>query len=118
MTAPIPSYTFKAELVSVHDGDTQTYRLDHGRFPSAKSCTEVPIRVRGLFCPELSAPGGIEARTFVSVVLVGVKSIIVQTYKGSFERTVGDVWIDGRLLADVVIAAGHGTAVQGAAGKP
>ena len=111
MTAPSPAYIRKAELVEVHDGDTITLRLDHGKFPKTRSCDEVAIRVKGLYCPELSQSGGLEARDFTASLLADATSIIAQTYKGSFERTIADVWIDGELLADKVIAAGHGAAV-------
>lgn len=109
LTAPEPAYVRKAEFIAAHDGDTITLRLDHGRFPAVRSVDEVPIRIRGLFCPELRERGGPDARAFVEDVLRRAHSIVVQTYKGSFERTVGDVWVDGELLAGIVIAAGHGS---------
>lgn len=110
MPAPIPAYIRRADFVEAHDGDTITLRLDHGRFPAVRSEDSVPIRIRGLYCPELSEPGGIEARDFVERVCAGAGQIVVQTFKGSFARTVGDVWIDGQLLSDLVVAAGFGKA--------
>jgi hypothetical protein len=109
MVEPIPAYVRLAEYVNNHDGDTLLLALDHGKFPTSKAVTECDIRVKGLYCPELSELGGAEAAEFTRSVLLAAARIVVQTYKGSFARTVADVWVDGRLLADVVIEAGHGT---------
>ncbi len=109
MTEPVPAYVSKATFVSNHDGDTVTLALDHGRYPTSKAITEAELRIRGLYCPELSQPGGHEAAEYVRAVLTGTQRIVVQTYKGSFARTVADVWVDGKLLSDLVIEAGHGT---------
>jgi endonuclease YncB( thermonuclease family) len=108
MAEPVPAYVRKAEFISAHDGDTVTLRLDHGRFPSVRSVDEVPIRVRNLYCPELSEEGGPEARDFAHEILSGAQRITVQTYKGSFARTVADIWVDGQLYAELAVAAGHG----------
>jgi endonuclease YncB( thermonuclease family) len=121
MPAPTPSYIRRAELVEVHDGDTQVYRLDHGRFPKVRSCDEVPIRVHNLYCAELSEPGGIEARdAAIDMIVMAVKlgrPLVVETFRsktgvtslGSMERTVGDVWLGDELFADLMVAAGHGS---------
>jgi endonuclease YncB( thermonuclease family) len=106
---PVPAYVFLAEYVSNHDGDTVTLRLDHGRFPTSKAVTEAELRIRGLYCPELSEPGGAEARDFTRETLRVAQRLVVQTYRGSFARTVADIWVDGVPLTDLVIAAGHGS---------
>jgi len=116
MSAPEPNYSRLAELVEVHDGDTQVYRLDHGKFPKVRSCDEVPIRVRNLWCPELREPGGVEAREHAIELLSDAQQIIVQTFRsrtgvtfrGSLERTLGDVWVDGTLFAERMVADGFG----------
>jgi hypothetical protein len=109
LTEPVPAYVRNATFVGNHDGDTLLLALDHGRFPTSKTVTECDIRVRGLYCPELSEAGGGEAAEFTRNVMMGARRITVQTYKGSFARTVADVWVDGRLLAEIVQTAGHGT---------
>lgn len=109
MTEPIPQYVFKAKYLENHDGDNATLALDHGKFPKSKSVTEAELRIKGLFCPELDEPGGFEARDFVGEVLFNAKRITVQTYKGSFERTISDVWVDGELLSDLVVDRGLGS---------
>jgi endonuclease YncB( thermonuclease family) len=108
VTEPLPAYVRKATFLGNHDGDTVTLALDHGKFPTSRAVTECDIRVKDLYCPELSEAGGLEAAEFTRVLLSGAQRIVAQTYKGSFARTVADVWVDGRLLADVVVEAGHG----------
>jgi endonuclease YncB( thermonuclease family) len=112
MTEPTPAYVRNAVFVSNHDGDTVTLALDHGRFPTSKSVTECEIRVKDLYCPELSEPGGGEAADFARTLLTAAKRITVQTYKGSFARTVADVWVDGLPFAAAMISAGHGSRTQ------
>jgi endonuclease YncB( thermonuclease family) len=113
MPEPIPAYVRNATFVSNHDGDTVTLALDHGKFPTSRSVTECEIRVKGLYCPELNEAGGAEAADFTHEVLSKAQRIVAQTYKGSFARTVADVWVDGRLLTDVVVEAGFGKRTQG-----
>jgi endonuclease YncB( thermonuclease family) len=110
--APVPAYVRLAEFVSNHDGDTIVLRLDHGKYPTSKAMTEAELRIRNLWCPELSEVGGAEAAEFTRQTLASARELVAQTYKGSFARTVADVWVDGVPLADLVIAAGHGTAVR------
>lgn len=108
MSAPTPAYVRHATYLDNHDGDTVTLALDHGKYPTSKAVTEAELRIRGLWCPELSEPGGIEAATHLRSLMVGAAWITCQTYKGSFGRTIADVWVDGRPLAELMIAAGHG----------
>jgi endonuclease YncB( thermonuclease family) len=109
---PIPGYVFKAEYISNYDGDTLLLRLDHGKFPTSKACTECDIRVKDLWCPELSEPGGIEAREVAAQMLKAAERIVVQTYKGSFARTVADVWVDDQLFGERMAALGVGRFVR------
>lgn len=111
MTEPVPAYVRNARFVKAHDGDTATFALDHGTYPTSRAVTECDIRVRGLYCPELSEPGGAEAAEHARTLLEQASRITVQTYKGSFARTVADVWTDGVLFADLMVAAGHGSRV-------
>lgn len=108
ISEPTPAYVRLAKYVSNHDGDTVTLALDHGKFPTSKTVTEAELRLKGVFSPELSEPGGKEAAEFTRTVLLSAARIVAQTYKGSFARTIADVWVDGQLLADVIIEAGHG----------
>ncbi len=112
MSAPIPSYVRRATFVDPVDGDSFWLRLDHGRFPSTRSEDTIHVRVKDLWCPELNEPDGPEAAKFTTDTLAGAQRIIAQTYKGSFARTVADVWVDDVLLAHRVIAAKLGSATR------
>lgn len=112
MTEPIPAYVYKAQFAGLHDADTIWLALDHGKFPTSRSVTEAELRIRNLWCPELDKPGGIEAAQFVADLLINASRIVAQTYKASFARTMADVWVDGAPLADLVIAAGHGSSTR------
>lgn len=105
---PTPAYVFKATYLENHDGDNVLLALDHGKFPKSKAVTEAELRIKGLFCPELKESGGPEALAYARLLWTSARRIVAQTYKGSFERTVADVWIDGVLFADAMILAGHG----------
>jgi endonuclease YncB( thermonuclease family) len=118
MPAPEPAYVHKAEVVAIHDGDTFTARIDLGRYPT-KVWVENPIRVRGLWCAELSQPGGADAHLGAVHLLMNAKAVIVQTIKPpsavesfSFQRLVADVWIDGVEFAGAMVAAGYGFATE------
>lgn len=109
MIEPIPAYAFKAKYLGNHDGDNVWLALDHGKFPTSRAVTECEIRLKDVYCPELNKPGGVEARDFVAATLFDAGRITAQTYKPSFARTMADVWVDGRLLSELIIEAGHGT---------
>jgi hypothetical protein len=55
-------YVMDAALISVHDGDTATLRL---RLPF-REAYEGRCRFARINCPELTAPGGPEARDFAA----------------------------------------------------
>lgn len=94
----------KPIVVDVHDGDTVRLLLDcgieGGAFPW--------LRVAGVSCPELRKPGGDEATAYTVGVLTAAKQIKVHVTGRSFARWVAQVVVDGRDLADDLIAAGHG----------
>ena len=115
MSAPEPCYVRKAQFVAPVDGDSFYVRLDHGSFPNTRSEDTIEVRVLDLWCPELDEPGGPEAADFTTSVMRQAAKIVVQTFrtkgdkgKGSFARTIGDVWVDDERLADVVVGAHHG----------
>lgn len=110
MSAPVPNYVRKATFSRGYDGDSFFLVLDHGRYPVTRSLDEIEVRVKDLWCPELRDPGGAEAAAFTTSLVQAAKSIICQSYKGSFARTVCDVWVDDMLVRDLVIDARHGFA--------
>lgn len=93
-------------VVAVHDGDTVKLLLNCG----LETAPHPWLRVKGVHCPELSQPGGPEARAYTAATLLGADQIRVTTFGRSFGRWVATVLVDGTDLAGLIIAAGHGTA--------
>ena len=58
-------YWYEATVIDNHDGDTVTVDIDLGH----RIRTTDAIRVRGINAPELSQPGGKEARDFLSALI-------------------------------------------------
>ncbi len=58
-------WDYRAKLIEVHDGDTIKLLIDNG----LGSRQEEAIRLKGVFAPELSQPGGPETRDFVETYL-------------------------------------------------
>ena len=93
-------------VVALHDGDTFRLLLDCG----ADAGVFPWLRLAGVYCPELGAPGGVEAAEFTAAQLSKARAIEVTLMGRSFARWVARVVIDGTDLAGTIIAAGHGTA--------
>jgi len=93
-------------VVALHDGDTFRLLLDCG----ADAGVFPWLRLAGVYCPELNAPGGVEAAEFTAARLAAAGRIEVTLMGRSFARWVARVVIDGADLAGTIIAAGHGTA--------
>lgn len=93
-------------VLDLHDGDTVELMLD-----AAEEVGHHPqLRVRNLYCPELGQPGGLISRVFTVETIRSAKNITAIIRGRSFARFVADVEVDGRSLADLVIAAGLGKA--------
>lgn len=104
-------YVYKADIVSVFDGDTCTAIVDLGMRVSV----EITIRLYGINTPELRGAqklDGIKARDFLrSKVLM--KSVIIKTYKDKtekFGRWLADIWLDGVNINQEMITNGHAIA--------
>lgn len=110
-TGPTWTYPVRTDItgrpvvIEVHDGDT--YRLlldsgcDGGLFPA--------LRLSRAGAPELDEPGGPEATEWARNTLTNAASITVTVHGRSFERWVAAITVDGRDLADEMVAAGHAT---------
>lgn len=92
-------------VVDVHDGDSVRLVLDAG----CDAAVHPWLRVKGVYCPELRQPGGPEARAFTVATLAAATEVRVTTFGRSFARWVADISVDGHNLADLIVAAGHGT---------
>jgi endonuclease YncB( thermonuclease family) len=106
LTAPVPAYVFDALFHRAVDGDTYELVLRTGKFAGTEVRAVVTVRLRGANTPERNQPGWAEARTHAESLLAN-SVLTVRTYKGSFARTVADVWCSDQPLADLLIAAGH-----------
>lgn len=96
----------KPIVLDLHDGDTVQLMLD-----AADEVGHHPqLRVRGLYCPELGEPGGLAPRVFTAQTIRNAQVITATVHGRSFARFVATVMVDGRNLADIVIAAGFGKA--------
>ena len=99
-------YWYQATVLSIHDGDTMTLRIDMGR----RIFIEDSIRLYRINAPELSQAGGKEARDYLRH-LVPIGSIVrVQTQKNvedKYGRWLGDVYLDGVQINDRMVETGH-----------
>ena len=103
----VPAYVYRATLNRVIDGDTFVLDVDVG----FRVVISMNIRLKGLYAPELNTPEGIVARERAIAVLSSATTIIVATQKTkagndvkSLDRYVADMWVDDRLLAEVLSA--------------
>jgi endonuclease YncB( thermonuclease family) len=87
------SYLLAAGAVRVHDGDTFSTR--HGK-----------VRLHGVDTPELSEARGDAARHRLAQLLASAPITIVPRLEDIYGRTVADVYVGGRNVADVLRAEG------------
>lgn len=94
-----------AALINVHDGDTYEFLLDNG----FQAYARVSIRVRDLYQAELSEDEGPIAQQEAFNILVRGSLITVRGYrtaggqdKKSFNRWIGDVYIDGQDIREML----------------
>lgn len=101
LSSPEPGLTVVAEVVSVHDGDTIKVRITR----------EFDVRVRDIDTPELKSVEGKEVQKIVENLVRTAKKVIVFIPSNdptklmdfnSFNRVVGDVYLDGESLAETV----------------
>ena len=115
-------YHYKAEVLSVYDGDTVTLMIDQGM----KHFARVKVRMIGIDTPEIRTKDldekkrGYAAKDYLKSRIEG-KTIIVQTLKkGKFGRWLGVMWDYkedaedlGESLNDEMIRMGHAKAYDG-----
>jgi endonuclease YncB( thermonuclease family) len=98
-----PLYVYKAEVLTVVDGDTLNVRLDLG----FRSLSEQTLRLRGINASELPKPGipsnnaarALRAKAYVTERLTGLPFIVVQTHKTDiYGRYVADVFYHPKLI--------------------
>lgn len=115
-------YHYKAEVLSVYDGDTVTLMIDQGM----KHFARVKVRMVGINTPEIRTKDleekkrGYEAKEYLKSRIEG-KTVIVHTQKkGKFGRWLGVLWTYdenaeelGESLNDEMIRVGHAKAYDG-----
>ena len=106
----------KVELASVYDGDTFRVHLSckYGVF-----CKTIPIRVRGVDCPEIKG-GSAEtkafakqAKAFTKKFLSSGKILLRNCGRDKYFRLLCDVKVNGRSLGEELIKAGHAIPYDG-----
>ena len=116
---PNPDYTYRAELLSVTDGDTIEVRIDVGFFLDYRCI----LRLDGIDCPEKKGrtkAAGLAAMA-ETIAFLGNRRLIVQTRPDpdrkpatksqvdSFGRWLSKVWAEGREieLCEHLLATHH-----------
>lgn len=117
-------YTYRAQVLTVHDGDTIDALLDLGMDTSRRIKR---VRLNGIDCPELATVTpdgrhlGVEARDYL-LSLLARGQVLMRTHRGhEYEKYGGllaDVYVvlpDGSELHvnAAMLAAGHGCAYHG-----
>jgi len=111
-------YQYKANVVSVYDGDTIRVDIDLGLKTWIKNET---IRLSRINTPELRGaerPQGLLARDFLKDLILD-KEIILETIrdtKGKYGRYIGEIWIEkngeGTNVNDLLVNSGHAVYVE------
>jgi len=115
-------YHYKAEVLSVYDGDTITVMIDQGM----KHFARVKVRMIGINTPEIRTKDleekerGYAAKDYLKSRIEG-KTIVINTVKkGKFGRWLGVIWIYedgmeelGESLNDEMIRVGHAVSYDG-----
>jgi micrococcal nuclease len=100
------TYTYKATVVKVVDGDTIDFKVDLGFHVSV----EIRTRLLGINAPEMNTPEGKMAREFV-VNRVAQGPIEITTFKDAGDKY--GRWLalvvlaDRQLLNDLMVSSGH-----------
>lgn len=108
-TAPLPpaGTSFAGEVRYVGDGDS----LCVG--PNADPASWIEVRLADFFAPELSRPGGAEAKAALEQIAFG-RTVRCQAGKRSYDRVVARCRLDGAPLGQLMRRAG---VVEGGAGR-
>lgn len=102
------SYTYKAELVRVIDGDTVVLDIDLGFETWLRN---QPIRLFGLNTPEITGqekPEGLKAKAWLEERLSGHEIVLqsIQDKKEGFGRWLGILHADGANVNDEMLESG------------
>lgn len=101
-------YEYKANVISVYDGDTVTLDIDLGCWvwKHSEKC-----RLFGIDTPELRGSeraDGLVARDRLRELILG-KQVIIKTYKdkeGKYGRLLVKIFLDGQNINDLLVEEG------------
>lgn len=113
-----PSYSYRAEVLKVTDGDTLVVRFDAG----FRVWVEAPVRLNGLNAPERYTAAGKETAAWVFGWLRDHPDIVVTTEKDpeKYGRWLGTITAvdDGSTLNEAMIADGRALPYSGRGPMP
>ena len=99
------TYSFNADVVKVHDGDTCTVRCNFRDF-------DFPVRMLDTNSPELNEEGGHEARDFLKGIIENEQVYIQinpQNRVGKWGRLLGTIIHRGLSINELMVQAGKAT---------
>lgn len=102
-------YRYKAEIISVYDGDTVTADIDLGFHTWRR---DEDLRLHGIDAPEVRGPeraDGIKSRDALRERILG-KELFICTIKdkqGKYGRYLVVIWVGDENINDWMIEAGH-----------
>jgi endonuclease YncB( thermonuclease family) len=99
-----PCYRYAAICSRVIDGDTFIADVNLGFYVRA----QIRVRVHGINAAEMNTAEGKRAKAWALETLLG-EPLMIESFKDeqSFNRWVCDVWVDDKLYADAIVAAGY-----------
>lgn len=107
-------FTYQAEFVDNHDGDTVTLNIDLG----FSSIMQQQVTLNGINAPELTGDtkeAGEAAKKWLHEKLNTAKNIIISTHqkpKGEYNRYSANITTDGINLNAAMVTAGHAKLVD------
>lgn len=114
--APRPGLTTAAKVTRVIDADTIEVTVTR-KFPVRLVHGDGP---RIFNCPEKNTPEGVQAKKFVENLLrdkevtlfVSAQNSDILTDINSFNRILGEIWVDNQRLTDILLEKGFGEIIR------
>ena len=91
---------FEGTVTHVSDGDTLWVRPAHGG-PARK------VRLQGIDAPEICQPHGVRSRDALAARVLHRRVRVASQARDSWQRTLGQVSLEGRDLGDWMVSHGH-----------
>lgn len=107
-------YVYKADIISVYDGDSCKAIVDLGM----RISVEINIRLAGINAPEVRGANrmkGLQARDYLRGLIL-MKSVIIKTYKDKTEkygRWLADVYLDQVNINELMVKQGYAIEYDG-----